>query len=174
MAHNVSNEDIIVGRVADAFGVKGQIKIRTFTEPPTNLLTYVNWTIERKSGEKQTYSVRSGQLHGKFLIAKLNGLETREQALTLKGCDIRVLVQDLAALPEGEYYHFELIGMVVSDVNGHLYGNVEQVMRTGANDVLVVTGARTTLIPYIADVIEQIDMENRKIYVRWYPDFWTT
>lgn len=157
--------------MTDAFGVQGQVKIRPFTERPQNLLEYSNWTIESRSGEELPYAVNAGQLHGKFVIAQLDGVNTRDEALQLKGRDIRIPVEDLPLLPEGEFYHFQLIGLVVRDVRGHTYGHVDDVMQTGANDVLVVKGDSTSLIPYITDVITEVDLDTRMIQVRWYPDF---
>ncbi len=92
---------------------------------------------------------------------------TRDQALALKGHDILIPTDSLPELPEGEFYHFQLQGLQVKDINGHDYGRVEEIMQTGANDVLVTKGTTTSLVPYIPDVIQQVDLESGIIYVQW-------
>lgn len=158
---------MIVGRVADAFGVRGHIKVRSFTDQSENLLEFQRWELSRNSGDSQLYSVFSSQTHGKFITAKLDGVDTRDQALELKGSDIQIPIGDFPKLPEGDYYHFQLLGLKAIDIDGTVYGQVDSVMQTGANDVLVVEGEHSCLIPYIPDVIKAVDIETGVIRVEW-------
>ena len=167
MANRKLNNSVIVGRVADAFGVRGHVKVRSFTDPPENLLEFQRWELSKKSGESQLYSVLSSQVHGKFVTAKLDGVDTRDQALELKGSDIQIPIEDFPNLPEGDYYHFQLLGLKAIDINGTVYGQVDRVMQTGANDVLVVEGENSCLIPYIPDVVKTVDLEKGVIRVEW-------
>ena len=170
MAHQVSSDRVVVGRVSDAFGVRGQVKVRAFTESPDTLLGYSRWTLEIRAGETLPFLVDSAHLQGRFLIAQLGGIETRDQALELKGCDVLIGVDDLPVLPVGEFYHFQLIGLEVVDVDGHNYGCVEEIMQTGANDVLITKSTATCLIPYIPEVVHKVDLDARIIRVRWHLD----
>ena len=170
MAHQVSSDRVVVGRVSDAFGIRGQVKVRAFTDSPETLLGYTRWTLEIRAGETLPFLVESAHLQGRFLIAQLGGIETRDQALDLKGCDISIGIEELPALPAGEFYHFQLIGLEVVDVDGHSYGCVEEIMQTGANDVLITKGTATYLIPYIPDVVHEVDLDARIIRVRWHQD----
>ena len=167
MAHRKLNNSVIVGRVADAYGVRGHIKVRSFTDQPENLLDFQRWELSKKSGECQLYLVFSSQIHGKFVTAKLEGVDTRDQALELKGSDIQIPIGDFPNLPEGDYYHFQLLGLKAIDIDGTVYGQVDRVMQTGANDVLVVEGENSCLIPYIPDVIKTVDLETGVIRVEW-------
>jgi len=171
LADSSFNESVIVGRVMGAFGIKGQIKVRSYTESPHSLLTYSVWTLCLQANDPLSYVVKSGRLHGQLIVAQLEGVDTRDQALELKGRDISILTQTLPKLPDGEYYHHQLIDMKVIDIEGHVYGHVKDIMQTGANDVLMVEqGDSTCLIPYIEEVIEQVNLELGTILVRWYLD----
>lgn len=161
-------ESVPFARVADAFGVRGQIKVQSFTEKPQNLLSYTRWVLDHGTNGQKEFSVTSGQLHGKYLTVKLDGVDTRDQALELKGSDILISESNLPELPEGDYYHFQLSGLEVIDVDGTNYGRVEEVMQTGANDVLVVKGSDTHLVPYIPEVVLEVDLNAGKIRVDWF------
>lgn len=154
-------------RVADAFGVRGHIKVRAYTEKPENLLNYPRWVLDQKANGQQSYAVASSRLHGSFIVAKLEGVDTRDQALELKGGEILIPASDMPELSEGEYYHYQLAGLQVVNSDGYIYGRVKEIMQTGANDVLVVKGAGTCLIPYIPEVILEIDLADGSICVDW-------
>jgi 16S rRNA processing protein RimM len=157
--------------VLDAFGIKGQVKLKTFTEQPENLLNYSDWILEVSGQTESSFRVSSSQLHGKFIVAVLEGIATRDEALALKGADVRLPISALPNLGTGEYYWFELIGLQAVDVNGAIYGTVEEMMETGANDVLVVHGETTHLIPYTPSVIREVSLQDGKITVDWFTDY---
>ena len=163
-------EHVTIARVVDAFGVRGHIKVRTFTEKPQNLLNYTCWVLNKKGKDQLSFSVTSSRLHGKFITAKLEGVDNRDQAIELKGADILIAISELPELPDGQFYHFQLSGLAVVDVDGYSYGCVEEIMQTGANDVLVVKGLGTHLIPYTPDAILQVDLKAGKILVEWFVD----
>ncbi len=162
---------MIVGRVVDAHGVRGDLKVRPFTESLYSLLDFPRWNLTRRNAVRGWYKVDSSKPHGKFIVSKLCGVDTRDQALELKGSDVLVDTKDFPELPKGEYYHFQLLGLEVIDVDESVYGQVDRVMQTGANDVLVVEGEATCLIPYIPDVIKNVDLDAGVIRVDWYTDF---
>ena len=166
-----SNESVLVARIVDAFGVKGQVKLQSFTEKSRNLLDFQDWILDVPSQGVQRYAVEKNQLHGRFLVASLQGVTDRDQALKLKGAKVYVSSDALPALETDEFYWSELIGLQVVDINGIEYGRIDQLMETGANDVLLVEGESTHLIPYISDVIRQIDLTEGVVLVEWFENF---
>jgi 16S rRNA processing protein RimM len=108
---------------------------------------------------------------GDGLAAKLAGLEDRDAALRLKGLQIAVPRAALPPTQSNEYYWTDLLGMQVVTVQGVSLGTVDQMMETGANDVMVVAGERERLIPFIGDVVKTVDLAARLITVDWDPEF---
>ena len=162
---------VVMGRVGGAFGVRGWLKILSDTQPRAALLDYSPWWL-RHNHEWVPFDVLDGAAHGKGLIARLEGVTDRDAAEKLHGAVIAVHRQQLEPLPEGEYYWADLIGMRVTTVAGHELGRVENLLETGANDVLVVRSERERLIPYLRpQVIKSIDLEAGVMCVDWDPEF---
>lgn len=161
---------IVVGEIAGVYGVRGWVRIRSFTDPVANLLDYQPWVLG--DGErKQQVTLVDGRVHGPGLIARIAGIEDREAAAALHGELISV---DREQLPEtrGEVYWADLEGLQVVTVDGVQLGRVDHLLETGANDVLVVRGERERLIPFVRDrVIRDIDLGNRCLTVDWDPEF---
>jgi len=166
-----NTDNVVVGRVADAFGIKGQIKVRSFTETPSRLVEFRDWWLCKASGSTLRYEVLCARYDGRFVIASLNGIEDRDRALELKGSDVCIPYGDLPQLADGEYYWRDLIGMTVLNADGLCLGTVARMMETGANDVLVVCGETEQLIPYVQDVITAINAHVRTIHVNWQTDY---
>ncbi len=169
--HDGTGKTVAVARVCDAFGIKGQIKLAAYTQNPHTLLKYSHWELSISGRDNCCYSVSNAKIHGKFVVASLDGIENRDQALELKGAQVTVLKSELPQLDAGEYYWVDLIGMNVINSNGTNLGKVESIMETGANDVLVVEGEVTRLIPYVPHVIEKVSLDNEEIIVEWPEEF---
>lgn len=167
---NTSQQTVVIAIITDAFGVKGQVKLKSFADKPPNLLNYQKWLLDSGSGDNQAFSVESCRMHGKIPVAKLETIDDRDRALELKGSKVLIPVADLPRLPEGEYYHHELIGLTAVDVKGTVYGRINDILQTGANDVLVTTNDATHLIPYIPDVIVEVDLSQSIVRVDWFED----
>lgn len=164
-------ERVTMGRVSGAFGVRGWLKVRSDCEPVEQLLEYSPWQLDTGAGWRSHVLVE-GKVHGSGLIAKLADIDDREQARELAGADIAVDRSQLPALAEGEYYWNDLIGLGVVTRDGQELGQVSGLMQTGTNDVLVVSGERERLIPFIREqVVLAVDAEARRIEVDWDPDF---
>lgn len=172
------SEQIILGKIGSVYGVKGWLKIHSYTEDSEAILDYFPWSI--KFGSKvQQVEVVDWRKHNNGLIAKLANIDDRDQAQTLVNAEIVVDRTNLPDLPEGEFYWRDLIGMQVQTVDGYDLGTVTDLMETGSNDVLVVKANRTDafgkkerLIPYLEDqVIKSICLETKKINVDWDPGF---
>ncbi len=171
MAVDDHTHAVTVGRIADAFGVRGQVKVRSFTEHPENLLQFKDWIVSGADRSPQHYRVSHARFDGRFVIATLKGVEDRDQALALKGSHVEVEHEALPQLESGEFYWNDLIGMCVINTAGKRLGTLTTMMETGANDVLVVVGKTECLIPYVPEAVLAIDIESGTIQVDWDEDF---
>lgn len=162
---------VIVGRVSGLFGVRGWVKVESFTDPRDNILQYAPWRLSC-GDEMIVRTVAESQVRGKGLIARFEGVEDRDDAARYVGADIRVDRDLFAREAANEYYWSDLEGMEVATVAGQSLGVVAKLLATGANDVMVVEGDRRRLIPFvIEDVVTSVDRSRRTIIVDWDPDF---
>ncbi len=169
-------ESLVIGRISGVYGIRGWVRIHSFTEPAENLLGYENWKIRRRQGW-EAISIDAGKRHGKGLVAHIEGVDDRNHAEALKGSDIAVPVAALPELDGEEYYWHQLEGLAVLK-DGELLGRVDHLMSTGANDVLVVKPCegsrdrRERLIPWLRDsVVKAVDLGRQTIEVDWDPEF---
>lgn len=172
-----SVEDLIVlGKITSVHGVRGEVKIYSFTDPIDNLLDYPAWTLKR-DGEVKQVELVSGRLQGKILVAKLKGLDDREVARTFAGFDICVPRALLPDLDDGEYYWHQLEGLKVIDLQGQLLGRLDHLLETGSNDVMVVKPCpgslddRERLLPYTEQCVQKVDLAAGEMRVDWDADF---
>ena len=158
---------VLVGEITGSYGVRGWVKVRSYTDPPGSILRYTPWLLERK-GRPVEYPLIDGKPHGGNVIALLQGIENPEQARELRGS--RILV-DRAVFPPaepGNFYWVDLVGLNVKNLNGQNLGRVEDLMATGANDVLIVRGDRERLIPFLTGAtVRSIDLQAGEILVDW-------
>ena len=162
---------VLVGQVSGLFGVKGWVKVFSYTQPRENIIQYNPWLINIEQ-DWQDVQVEQAKKHGKGIIAHLQGYDDLETSRLLIGCDIALYRQQLPELEAGDYYWSDLIGLRVLNLDGVDLGQVERLIETGANDVLVVQGERERLIPYLKDqVIKQINLDDKVIQVDWDPEF---
>lgn len=167
MMADVQNPYLVVGKIGSTYGIKGWIKILSYTEEIENILKYQPWYIEDQQGWK-SIDIEQTKMHGNGIIVKFKGYDTPENARMLSGKKIAVLQDQLPALKKNEYYWNELQGLTVLDQHGENLGKVIYLMATGSNDVLVVKGSKEHAIPYIwHDVIQEIDLQKGIIYVDW-------
>ena len=157
----------MLGRISGLFGVKGWVKLFSYTRPREAILEYKRWFL-RQEGNWRTVEVREGKRHGKSVIARLEGVDDRDLAAALIDCDIAVSRADLPEAEEGTYYWADLEGLQVVHKDGAVLGTVSYLLETGANDVLVVEGEKERLVPFIADeVILDVDVVKGVIRVDW-------
>lgn len=161
---------MVMGRIAVPYGIKGWMKIQTFSEAIDTLADYAEWYVKRDN-EWQTYTVADVKVHNKMLVAELVGIADRDQALALKGCEIAVARESLPAAPEGEYYWSDLVGLNVVNLRGEPFGVIEQILEAGAHDVLVVRGEREHLIPFVGQIVRNVDLAARTVQVDWELDY---
>lgn len=161
---------IILGRIAGVFGVKGWLKVFSETSPRENILRYPVWQLRRREGWKP-YRLLEGQPHGKGIIARLEGVDDREGAAELIRAPIAIPREELPPAGPGEFYWADLEGLSVVTLDGVELGRVDRLFETGANDVMVVKGDRERLLPFIADVVQDVSLEEGRIRVDWDPEF---
>jgi len=156
-----------LGRVVGLFGVKGWVKVFSYTQPRQAILDYDRWFLER-DGAWQAAAIAEGQGHGKSVIVRFEGYADRDAAATLIGCDVAVERDDLPSIEDGHYYWSDLEGLRVVHRDGTELGRVAYLLETGANDVLVTEGERERLIPFVAEkVILDVDFARGVITVDW-------
>ncbi len=162
---------VVMGKIVAAQGIQGWVKVQTFTEYLDSLLDYETWYV----GDEQSWrplKVLEANVHGKVVVAKLEGIADRTAAEKYKGQLIAVPRAELPAQEEGEYYWSDLIGLAVENLAGERLGIVDSLLETGANDVLVVKGEHgEMLIPFIASVIQQVSLKEKTIRVDWQADY---
>jgi len=175
---NATQDELVLGRITSAFGVQGWVKVYSYTDPMENVLDYRKWTLRLKDGTRREVVLEKGRRQGPGLVARLRGVSDREQALALANAEIVIPANSLPELEPGEYYWHQLEGLRVETVDGLQLGHVDHLFETGSNDVLVVRGdadscdQRQRLIPYLPEqVIQQIDLEGRRLVVDWDPEF---
>ncbi len=162
---------VVLGRVSGVYGVRGWVKIFSYTEPRENILQYDSWQVGRNN-QWRIERVASGKPHGKGVIAQITGYEDRDAAAKLVGQEIAVQRNRLPVPEEGEYYWADLEGLRVLNLEGIELGVVDHLLATGANDVLVVKGDRERLIPFLLDqVVVKVQLEQGWIEVDWDPEF---
>ena len=166
------NDWVALGRVSGLFGVQGWLKIHSYTEPRANIVDYERWLVGADLGSSRRYQLEQGKPQGKGLVAKLLGVEDRDQAQSLVGETIWVKREELPACEPGEYYWADLEGLRVVNTAGVDLGSVDYLIATGANDVLVVAGDRQRLIPFVqGQTVSRVDLERGEIVVDWSADF---
>jgi 16S rRNA processing protein RimM len=164
-----ADEIIALGYISAVHGIKGWVKIHSWTRPMEAILQYRPWLLGE---DKKPVKIIDGRKQGKGLAALLPGFEGREQAATLVGTQIFVRREQLPATEKDEYYWSDLEGLKVKTTKGELLGRVERLMETGANDVLVIRGNREHLVPFIqGQYVTHVDLEDGMIEVDWDPEF---
>lgn len=165
-----NTERIVLGEVTGAHGLQGEVRVRIAGDSPDHLLEAEAIWLGRRVGdpEARRYAVvdrglaRAGEVR-----LTLTGIDHRDQVQPLVGQLVTAPSSILPALPEGEFYWFELIGCRVESESGELAGTVREIWETGAHDVLVVEdedGVRR-LLPTAAELMRHIDLEARQIVV---------
>ncbi len=164
----MNDEKILLGKINGLYGVKGWLKVFSYTQPRNKIVEYKQWYL----GDESNHQVRveQGRQHKSGIIVKLADIDDRDDAITLLNQKIWVTADQLDTLPDNEYYWFQLIGLEVFDCQNNRIGRIKDLMETGANDVLIVSGKgkQEHLIPYLQEqVVKNIDLEKKRMVVDW-------
>ena len=182
-----ASEKVLLGRITGVYGVKGWVKVFSYTDPMEAIVDYNPRLIRAENRKNATWNkvkLKAGKRHAKTVVAKLENCNDRDAAMAYIGTEIAIEKQQLEELTEeNEYYWRDLIGLRVINQQDVELGVVKSLMETGANDVLVVVSEIDTedganketverLIPWtLNNAIIAVDLEHRVIEVDWDPDY---
>lgn len=155
---------VLVGKCQRAHGVQGEIAMRVETDFPERIRRGKTLYL----GEDYfALKVKRTRWKGDLMLVKFDGFDTPEAVSELTNLLVFVRVEDIPALPEGEYYHHQLIGLDVYETEKFL-GTLMSVLQTGANDVYIIEDSegKELLLPAIPDVVLKVDLENKRMVVR--------
>jgi 16S rRNA processing protein RimM len=160
---------IELGRVGAPFGVRGWVHVDSYTDPPEGLLEYPQWILRVGSGERTTRRLAEGHPQGNRLVARLEGVEDRDAAATLRGAVIEI---ERAALPppgQRQHYQADLIGLAVLNLEGTELGNVAQFVDAPTGPVMVVKDAagREHWVLARPEYLRKVEIEAGRILVDW-------
>ncbi len=170
-------QDLLVGRITSVYGVKGWVKLYSYTDPMQGIFDYKHWWLKTCSGW-QIIKLSHGRLQGRGLVTSVKGYTDRDQAKDICGMSVYIDTKELPVLEDGDYYWSRLKGFRVITKEGFFLGKVFQLMETGANDVIVVRACEGSfdcaerLIPYAPGTyVLDINLEQQLIVVDWDPEF---
>ncbi|MAM69517.1 MAG: ribosome maturation factor RimM [Gammaproteobacteria bacterium] len=170
-------DHILIGRIGAVYGIKGWVKLISFANPQENILAYRKFIL-LDGGQSDTLEIDQSKPQGKGFVAHIRGCDDREQARLYTGKGLYIEKALLPELQAGEYYWHQLTGLRVITSSGDDLGNVDHLLETGANDVLVVRGDTRSidreerLIPYLyGQVVEEVDLDQEVIRVNWDKDY---
>ncbi|UCC90432.1 MAG: 16S rRNA processing protein RimM [Dehalococcoidia bacterium] len=155
-------EYVTIGQILAPWGIKGKLKVKITTDFPHQRFTpsskiFIN---------RQPMTIDSVEWHKGKAIVKLHTIDSIEEAQKLRGQPIEIHHSQLQPLPEGQYYHFQLIGLEVQTTRGERLGNITEILTVESNDIYVVSGNRgEILIPAIEDVVKSVDLNKGCIII---------
>jgi 16S rRNA processing protein RimM len=159
----MTDEWMLIGRVAGPFGVRGDVKVDALTDFPDRFsgLTRVYLGAERTPIAVEDVSARGGRI-----LLRLAGIASPEAVRELRGAEIYVPRSEAAPLPSGHFYLDDAVGLTVRTTDGADLGSVTEILKTGSNEVFVVgRGKGAVLIPVIKDAIAELDLSRRLVVV---------
>jgi len=176
MSAKVNSDLLLIGKITGVHGLRGDLVVFSYTNPVNNLLEYANLTLNNDLVTINT-KIKSGYVQKNRLIIKLHNIDNRSDAEKLHGYQIYIGYEQLPKLPQDEYYWHELIGLQVINTENQFLGKVDNLLATGANDVLIVKPClgsfdeKERLLPYTKNCVLNVDIANKTITVEWDADF---
>ena len=161
-----------MGRIVAPYGLKGWVRIEPYSPDPNSLGAYASWWVGRDGNWRELKVAESVLQHGASLVARFEGCTERDAALALKGSEVAL---ERAALPQNakdEFYWVDLVGLEVVNMRDEGLGAVAELFESGAHPVMrVVDGETERLLPFVEQVVRQVDMAQRRIRVEWELDW---
>lgn len=162
---------VTLGRVRGVFGVKGWLKVQSYTEPRGNIARFGAWTL-KLNGVDRAFELEDGHDHAGGVVAKLKGIDDPDRAREWVGAEVVVAREQLPSLSAGELYWTDLEGLEVRTTAGVVLGKVDHLLATGQHDVLVLDSEPSRLIPFVVGpVVKEVDLERGSIVVDWSPEY---
>ena len=164
---NSGAEPIVLGALHGAYGLKGWVRVQPF-QGTSALLGSKHWQHVLPDGEVRPVELEKAKLHGAGIVAKIQGIDTPEDAAA-----IRISRRCFPVLDENEYYWVDLIGCDVVNKEGQSIGRVKGMIDNGVHDILNVKRAdgKEVLIPFVEDYLAEVNVETKKIIVDWDPSW---
>lgn len=165
---------VLVGSIGRPHGIKGWVKINSYTEPLNNILNYQPWHLRAPNKEIHAHPIEiiSHRVNDQHIVVQFENCETPESARLFTNYKIYVQRQKFPQLPYQTYYWTDLEGLSVYTCENTYLGVVQSLFSTGSNDVLIVKGEKRHLIPFLFEhTIKSIDLEQQVIIVDWDPHF---
>ncbi len=156
---------ILLGHIAGAHGIRGEVLIKTYTEAPENVGAY--GPLSDESGTR-TFNLKSARATPKGVVARLQGVDDRNAAEALKGIALYIERDRLPAAADGEFYHADLIGLAAVDSDGKPLGEIVAVQNYGAGDLLEIRlegSSKTELVPFTDATVPEVDIAARRVVV---------
>lgn len=161
----------MLGRITGPFGVRGWLKVISFTDPLEQILDYPTWQANLPRAGRRELRLLEGRRHGKGLVVRIEGIDDRDAAIALGRLDLWVERRQLPALKQGEYYRADLVGFEVVNLQGQRLGSVGHFLDLPANAVMVVVGERERWLPLGPGQVFRVDLEHGRVTVDWDSEF---
>ncbi len=173
-----ADDYILLGKVSGVHGIKGWVKVFSYTSPRSKITEYSQWFLKKQKDQSWVSTkLIEGKEQGKNIIARLDNIKYRDEAEALIGTEIAIHKDQLEVLAENEFFWRDLIGLSVETVEGEKLGKIDWLFDTGSNDVIVIKDSegveeKEHLLPFIFDdVIKSVDLEASLMVVDWDPEF---
>jgi 16S rRNA processing protein RimM len=171
---------VVVGRIGDAFGIRGAVRVVPYAKEAAALLEVRQWWIDRR-GAFESLEVLGAKVQGEAVVATLTGVVSREGAELLKGTQVWIARSRFPVLAKDEYYWVDLIGLEVVNVDGMALGRVQDLIDNGAHSILEVErvrpaaqaslAGRPLLIPFVERYVRSVERDRSRIVVDWDSDY---
>lgn len=155
----MADNTVILGKITGVQGVRGYLKVFSYTRPLDNIFQFNSWQLKNESGELISRTIVEHKHQGKKLLVKLQAVDNRSTAEGLVGLEVVVNRDQLPVLKK-EYYWRDLIGLTVKDTHGAELGEIIDLMETGSNDVLLLKDSegKSMAIPWLPEVVVKVDI----------------
>ena len=161
----------MLGRITGPFGVRGWLKVASFTDPPAQILDFPRWRTNAPGEPPRELKPAEGRAHGKGFVVRLEGVDDRNAAIALGKPELWVERDELPALAAGEHYRADLVGFEVVNLAGVSLGRLDHFVDLPANPVMVVIGERERWLPVGPGRLLRVDRKRRRITVDWDAEF---
>ncbi|GAC1433558.1 MAG: ribosome maturation factor RimM [Ktedonobacteraceae bacterium] len=165
MPKSSNTEWATIGKIVAPFGIRGELKVFSLSDIPDRFAQLDSVFVGPDHAPRKITTVRPYK--GNMLILKFVGIDDATTAETLRNLDLSIPLDKLAKLPPNSYYQHDILGLRVAILNGREIGTIIEIMETGSNDVYVVKGenSKQILLPAIKDVVKQVDLIRRMMYI---------
>ena len=157
----MTEKQILLGKIVAPYGLKGEVKIKSFTADPLDVASYGKVVLR----DGRCFTLSNARLQGEVVIAAVKGISDRNASEALKGLELYIDRDDLPEVEANEFYQADLIGMAVLDANGNALGEVTGFQHFGAGDLVEIAmpGGKVGLVPFADSMIPEIDVEEGRL-----------